>query len=278
MAETFETVLKDAMSMIDIFEAEADIESVDAELAIRLINRMMAKFRVDGIDLNYTNIDSLDDYITIPDESLEPIVSLLALRMSVHFLKEGPSPYIIGMAVDAKKTLLNMSIRKISCSYPVSLPIGSGNTGTIDYDDTYYTDSQPNPIAWIENGGVTITCAIANTAYKVGSGWSELQAKQFSTDSSGKITFTGDKAFFRVTASFSATIASGTDSITFLAYKNGVAIDMSAVTKSVTAGTDTIFDFNWIIRLQTNDFIEFYAKNVDSAVDITVSNSDVRIQ
>ena len=91
MTERAEKVIKDALGLIVAQMAEAPLEAADASLAIRFLNRMMAKFRAKGIDVGYTPINSIDDFITVKDEAaIDGIVPNLALKLApVYSNSEG---------------------------------------------------------------------------------------------------------------------------------------------------------------------------------------------
>lgn len=280
MAEQFETILKDAFSYFGEFEAESQIETTDAKLAVRTLNRMMARYVREGIDLNYTDVDSLDDYLTVPDAALDGIVKNLALNLSPHYVEAGPSAALIGLAKSGKRSLMVLGKTPIKLEYPSSLPQGSGNYEDIYAYDNFYPDSIPHPIFWLEQTGSTVTISAANTPTKISSGWSERTVRGFTHDeSSGKAVFDKVDRFFKVQVNLKATVASGTDNCSFYIYRNGEQRPMSIVTKSLTAGTYSTINLTWIVQLKTEDYIEIYCENDDEAVNIVIDqDGDFRIE
>lgn len=137
MAETASTVIRDALQEILVQASEQPIESNEANDAIRLLNRMMAAWEADGIDLSYTPIDSLADTITVVDGALDGIVLNLAVKLAPQYDR----PVSQGLYLNAKNAM--DAIRKIAVTvtpsiFPATLPLGSGNQSNgYKYTDFY---------------------------------------------------------------------------------------------------------------------------------------------
>ena len=141
-------IIKDALGEITVLGAEAPVESVDAQAAIRYLNRMMAAYNSDGVDLGYTVITSFGDDVTIPDGAIEAIIPNLAVRLHAQF--EGADPLsqdLLARAVAGKRTLLNIAVTINASEFPNTLPIGSGNEGDRTRIDHFYKDLQAEILA-----------------------------------------------------------------------------------------------------------------------------------
>lgn len=147
--ETAGDIVKDALSEITAYGAEASIEAVDSQLAIRYMNRMMAAFSVDGIDLGYTNVDSLGDDITVADGAIEGIVAQLAVRLWDQFNEDAMPvpPTLLARANSAKETMRGIAVNIGASEFPNTLPIGSGNEGTTLNDNHFYSDLEEEILA-----------------------------------------------------------------------------------------------------------------------------------
>lgn len=148
MAETAGSVIKDALGEIIVLGAEAPIEQADAQAGIRYLNRMMAAFDGDGIDLGYTEVSSLGDVITVPAGAIDGMVAQLAVRLHAQFSGIDPlSQDLIARAISGKNTMRNLTITIGASEYPDTLPIGSGNEWDGSRDARFYPDLQAEILA-----------------------------------------------------------------------------------------------------------------------------------
>jgi hypothetical protein len=141
-------IIKDALGEITVLGEEAPVEPADSQSAIRYLNRMMAAWNADGIDLGYTVITSFGDDVTIPDGAIEAVIPNLAVRLHAQF--EGAdqlSQDLLARAVAGKRTLLNIAVTINASEFPSTLPIGSGNEGDTVRTDHFYPDLQAEILA-----------------------------------------------------------------------------------------------------------------------------------
>ena len=147
MAETAGDIVKDALGEITVLGAEAPVEAVDAQIGVRYLNRMMAAFDADGIDLGYTEAANLNSPITVPAGAIDGMVTQLAVRLHAQFSAADPlSQDLLARAVSGKKTMRNLAVRVGASEFPSTLPIGSGN----EYDNNtnhFYPDLQADILA-----------------------------------------------------------------------------------------------------------------------------------
>ena len=153
MAEKAGDIIKDALTEITVLGAEAPVEPTDAQGAIRYLNRMMAALDARGIDLGYTEVNSLGDTITVPAGANEAMVYLLALRLFNQYSEDGAAvPVILAQnARDGLKTLAQIAVNIGATEYPDTLPIGSGNEEESRRTSHFYADLQDTILA--EVGG-----------------------------------------------------------------------------------------------------------------------------
>lgn len=128
MAETAGDIIKDALSEITVLGAEAPVEAVDAQAGVRYLNRMMAAFDADGIDLGYTEVDQFSDLITVPAGAISGMVSQLAVMLWDQFSNGEPVPStLLARAISGKNTMRNIAFTIGATEFPSTLPFGSGN-------------------------------------------------------------------------------------------------------------------------------------------------------
>jgi len=148
MAETAETTIKDALMEIVVLGAEAPLEAVDAQVAVRYLNRMMAALDADGIDLGYTQVTTLADEITTPIGAHEGIVFNLAAKLWTQYADGQPTPgELLLKARDGLKTMRKLAITIGATEFPNTLPIGSGNETETFTDRHFYADRQDSILA-----------------------------------------------------------------------------------------------------------------------------------
>ena len=148
MSETAGDIIKDALGEIVVLGAEAPLEAVDAQAGIRYLNRMMAAFDADGIDLGYTEVSNLSDAITVPAGAIAGMVSQLAVMLFAQFSQGEPIPAdLVARALSGKNTMRNLAVTVGATEYPSTLPIGSGNEGDRTHNDHFYPDLQDEILA-----------------------------------------------------------------------------------------------------------------------------------
>lgn len=136
MAETASTVIRDALQEIIVQAAEQPIEANEANDAMRYLNRMMAAWESDGIDLGYTPVSSLSDAITVVDGALEAIVLNLAIKLAPGYERPVPQELYIN-ARNAMNTVTKLGVTITTSVFPATLPQGSGNESN-GWDATKY--------------------------------------------------------------------------------------------------------------------------------------------
>ena len=149
--ETAQTVVNDILQEILVQGSEQAINAVDAQTAIRYMNRFMASLSAQGVSLGYTNVTSLSDSITIADGAIDGLIYNTALRLASSYDVQ-PSQLLQVSARDGLKAMRRLAITITASSHPCTLPLGSGNDdgyGEIDYfyscpDDTVLTESNGN--------------------------------------------------------------------------------------------------------------------------------------
>jgi P22 tail accessory factor. len=156
MAETAETVIKDALTEIVVLGAEAPLEAADAQVAIRYLNRMMTALDADGVTLGYTEVSTLKDQITVASGAIEGMVFNLALKLWTQYSDGQPPPgELMLKAREGLKTMRMIGVSIGVTEFPATLPIGSGNETYSTRDSHFYPDLQDTILAET-NGSISL--------------------------------------------------------------------------------------------------------------------------
>lgn len=155
MATTAGTLVKDSLIEITVLGAEAPVEPTDAQGAIRYLNRMMAAFDADGIDLGYTEVDSFADLITVPAGAIDGMIPQLSVRLWAQYSDGAPPPPdLIARAISGKNTMRNIAVTIGASEYPNTLPIGSGNEGDATFRSGHFYEDLESTILAETNGSI----------------------------------------------------------------------------------------------------------------------------
>ncbi len=148
MADTAADIVKDALTEITVLGAEAPVEAVDAQSGIRYLNRMMAAFDADGIDLGYTEVTNFNSVITVPAGANAGMVAQLAAMLWDQYADGQPLPStLLARAISGKNTMRNLAVTVGATEFPNTLPIGSGNEWDGGRINHFYPDLQDDILA-----------------------------------------------------------------------------------------------------------------------------------
>ena len=146
---TVAQVTKAALQNILVQDSESALPADEYQDTIFAMNNMLFAWDADGIKLGYTEVDSLNDDVTVPTGALRGIIYNLAIEMAGQF----NAPVAPGVANAARKGM--DAIRKLGVSivpsvFPGTLPIGSGNEGAGLYNTNhFYPDLEAQILAEI---------------------------------------------------------------------------------------------------------------------------------
>lgn len=139
MTETASSLITDALGEILVQASEQPIEPNEMSSAIRYLNRMMAGFSANGIDLGYTIVTNQNDVITVPPGASEGVLFNLAIRLAQQY-DEQISPTLAASAAAGLSALRKLGLTLSPAKPPCTLPIGSGNEsdGSGGIGDRFY--------------------------------------------------------------------------------------------------------------------------------------------
>ena len=123
------------------------------------------------------------------------------------------------------------------------------------------------------HGAGTLTIAASNTPVIIGATWTASHLSRFTATAGGRFTYIGKGAHINLSATVTADLASGVDDCTFYFYKNGDQEASSAVVREFDAGDPGNIGMLWQVDLATDDYIELWAENNDTSVNILIVNA-----
>lgn len=107
---TVDESLKRAMRLIRVLDSGASPSGADFELAIPVVNKMMARWEEDGVAVGWVAISNSGDTMPAPDSALEAIEANWAVRMAPEYEVE-PSAAVSKMAQDGYADIQRDSIK-----------------------------------------------------------------------------------------------------------------------------------------------------------------------
>ena len=126
--ETADAIIQDALAELIVQAEESSVDPSDAQTSVRYMNRMMDRLASVGINLGYTKVDNLGDFVTVPDGAVSGVVTNLALELGGQYdVPIGPA--LAARAIAGQEAMLTISFVIIPTQFPDTLPRGSGNTG-----------------------------------------------------------------------------------------------------------------------------------------------------
>lgn len=130
-------VIRDALLILRVVDADEAPEAKDAEDAIRALNLMMTTLEAEGLSLGWSPVSKPDDMMPVLPEAEEAITYLLATRLRTRY-GVALDPDVFQMALDL---LGNLRAQVASAdysriSYP-DLPVGQGQPRGAWYEGYY---------------------------------------------------------------------------------------------------------------------------------------------
>lgn len=124
MAETAQSIIKDALQSILVQASEQPIEANEFQTSIRYLNRMMAKRPYSG--LGFTDVVNPSDPITIDPSAIDGVIFNLGLALAPQY-DISPSPLLVLQAREALKDIRKITVQVRPTQFPGTMPVGSGN-------------------------------------------------------------------------------------------------------------------------------------------------------
>jgi len=132
MTEKAGVVINDILLELIVLGSDADMDPSETASTIRYINRFMSKIAIQGINLGFTKIDSVNDDITIADGAMIGLIKNVAKLLAPQFGAVLTLEFIDD-ARDGLDAMRRAGSAIVASQMPCTLPKGSGNDwGTND--------------------------------------------------------------------------------------------------------------------------------------------------
>lgn len=154
--ETARDILIDAFDDISVHMDETAIGASDERMAIKAINRIMATLSANGVDLGFTKLTKINDPITIPEGTMDALVSLLGYRLWPKYRTPEPPSTVLANARQGIKQMYRTGVQIGVTEFPDTLPRGSGNSDPGNTYDTFYLGDAADTILAEMNGSISL--------------------------------------------------------------------------------------------------------------------------
>ena len=143
----------------------------------------------------------------------------------------------------------------------------SGNTGI--------KDTRPDALVFLLNNVTETSISTINTPVIISGTYNEERVSHFSSNSSGRITYVGEKNFVTPIKVGGSVVAASTNKvITFYIAKNGTVVSNSGISINSTAN-QRAFVLMWQLDMAPNDYIEVFVENNTDTTNVTVSDMNI---
>lgn len=103
-------VVTDALIELTVLDPDESVSPEDANLGLRVMNRMFAMLLADGIDLGYPPQDNLSDDFPLDETVTAQAHYLLAVALRPSFPSAQPEPTLFVLAEAARAQLLRSAV------------------------------------------------------------------------------------------------------------------------------------------------------------------------
>lgn len=194
----------------------------------------------------------------------------------------GSSVFLDGAASSANLTTGNLGSVHNSRFFGAGTPLQTITTADVRWEFSLNNGIENTEKDCLMSQVTNITAtaiSVATTAVKLAGVWTEEDSFQFTTDSTGKMTYIGEKdAEFNVSMRFSAAPVSGSNKlIRFFLAKNGSVITNSGALNNISSGDLSSTTVFWRVSLVENDYIESYVANDTDTVNVLVTDAVMRL-
>jgi|TARA_R110000772_G_scaffold9003_5_gene29625 hypothetical protein len=144
---TVAQLAKSALQRIIVQASEAPLEPDEYADFIFTMNAWFAELDGQGIALGYTVVTDIGDEVTIPAAALRGAIANLAIEVAPDY-NGIVTPGLAKAARDGFNTIRLVGQSMGRSRFPSTLPIGSGNEGSLyGYSGTFYPDAEKEILA-----------------------------------------------------------------------------------------------------------------------------------
>jgi hypothetical protein len=138
---TVEQVAKSALNRIMVQGSEAPLEADEYADFIFALNNYMAQLAAEGINLGYTEVNTIQDEVTIPTGALRGLIANMAVEVSSDY-GGVISEALVVAARQGKQTMRLIGQKIGKTRYPSTLPRGQGNYDSFSMGDNFYPEAE----------------------------------------------------------------------------------------------------------------------------------------
>ncbi|NIQ05660.1 MAG: hypothetical protein GWO20_08030 [Candidatus Korarchaeota archaeon] len=145
-------------------------------------------------------------------------------------------------------------------------------------DNSGITDTLKAALLFFISNSTATTINTQDVYEKVNAVWTEEIAKHFTTDSTGKITYKGERPFtIYIDAVIDVKTAASNNIVQMALYKNGSLEHEGIEAEAGTSAAANLYVV-WQLELVKDDFIELFIRNRQSTQDLTAVNATASIR
>lgn len=142
MATTVEDLIKSSLQELIVAGDEASVPAIDAQDYIFKLNNFVAELEADStVDLTYTDVDSVDDVLTVPASMIRSLALCMAGELEEGYGADTSIDFK-GRVSKAHGTLLRLATTRTGAYKPATLPLGSGNESWGYESERFYSGSE----------------------------------------------------------------------------------------------------------------------------------------
>lgn len=123
---TAQQVIDRALTLIIVQGSEAPVEASEYQDAIFALNAMMLALDSRGVKLDYTEVSSLNQEVTVPPGAIQGVCANLAIELAPEY-NATVTPALLKSARDGEDAMRFAGQRIGHTAYPSTLPRGTGN-------------------------------------------------------------------------------------------------------------------------------------------------------
>jgi hypothetical protein len=119
-----QTLVNDALSLINVLPATQDASTEDAVLALRVVGEIADEWAEDGVTVNWSPHAAIGDDCTLSGQELTAVKHALAIRLCPHFGRE-PSQALVMLAQSTYAKIQRNQMARGTPTIELSMPATS---------------------------------------------------------------------------------------------------------------------------------------------------------
>lgn len=142
MATTVNQLMQRSLKDLIVAGDEAAVPEIEAETYIDALNDYVADLESDStVDLSYTDVDSVDDELTVPSGIIRALAAVMAVEMADSYGVDVPANLAM-RASEGLAHILRVCTTRTGAYKPATLPMGSGNESWSYETERFYSGSE----------------------------------------------------------------------------------------------------------------------------------------